>query len=216
MNAAEDCLVPRSVGAAAEAVLNARGDFDAVTRILEDRHVPMAIIDARRRFVAANRAARLTLRLSLAELRTLSTDDLASPGRLDEMLQAWARLLDAGCVVGRYVMAGSDGSCLHIIYCGVARVLPGRHLIAFAPASWPNHELEPIHDAPSGAAARLTPREIEVLVLAANGLSGPALAQQLVLSPATVNSHFKNIYEKLDVRTRAGAVAKAMRIGLIG
>lgn len=61
----------------------------------------------------------------------------------------------------------------------------------------------------------LTPREIEVLVLTAEGLSGPEVAAELVLSPSTVNTHFKNIYAKLGVRTRAAAVAKAMRVGAI-
>jgi DNA-binding CsgD family transcriptional regulator len=61
----------------------------------------------------------------------------------------------------------------------------------------------------------LTAREIEVLLLAADGHSGPELAQALMLSPATVNAHFKHIYRKLDVRNRAGAVAKAMRLGVI-
>jgi DNA-binding CsgD family transcriptional regulator len=51
--------------------------------------------------------------------------------------------------------------------------------------------------------------------IAADGHSGPELAQELLLSPATVNAHFKNIYKKLDVRNRAAAVAKAMRLGLI-
>ena len=54
-----------------------------------------------------------------------------------------------------------------------------------------------------------------MLALAADGLSGPELAQELVLSPATINTHFKNIYEKLDVGNRAAAVAKAMRLGMI-
>ena len=54
-----------------------------------------------------------------------------------------------------------------------------------------------------------------MLALAADGRSGPDLARELVLSPGTVNTHFKNIYAKLDVRTRAAAVAKAMRLGLI-
>jgi ATP/maltotriose-dependent transcriptional regulator MalT len=61
----------------------------------------------------------------------------------------------------------------------------------------------------------LTPREIEVLTLAADGLSGPELAEALVLSPATIRTHFKNIYAKLDVRNRSAAVAKAMRLGII-
>jgi DNA-binding CsgD family transcriptional regulator len=61
----------------------------------------------------------------------------------------------------------------------------------------------------------LTPREIEVLALAAEGLSGPGIAEQLVLSPATVKTHFQHIYEKLGVGDRAAAVAQALRTGLI-
>jgi len=61
----------------------------------------------------------------------------------------------------------------------------------------------------------LTPRERDVLQLAAEDLSAPGIAQQLSLSPATVNTHFGHIYVKLDVNSRAGAVAKAMRLGLI-
>jgi PAS domain S-box-containing protein len=61
----------------------------------------------------------------------------------------------------------------------------------------------------------LSEREIEVLRLAAEGLSGPAIAEQLVLSPATVKTHFEHIYEKLGVGDRAAAVAHALRTGLI-
>jgi DNA-binding CsgD family transcriptional regulator len=35
------------------------------------------------------------------------------------------------------------------------------------------------------------------------------------LSRSTINTHFKNIYVKLDVRSRAAAVAKAIRLGVI-
>jgi DNA-binding CsgD family transcriptional regulator len=129
--------------------------------------------------------------------------------------QAWARLLDTGCVVGRYQVVGRDGSWLDIVCCSLADVVPGLHLIAFAPADWPEHELDPVEDDQLDASASLTPRELEVVALAAEGHSGPELAQELVLSPATVNTHLKNIYRKLEVRTRAAAVAKAMRLGVI-
>jgi PAS domain S-box-containing protein len=61
----------------------------------------------------------------------------------------------------------------------------------------------------------LSERELEVLRFAAEGLSGPGIAEQLVLSPATVRTHFEHIYEKLGVGDRAGAVAQALRTGLI-
>jgi DNA-binding CsgD family transcriptional regulator len=62
---------------------------------------------------------------------------------------------------------------------------------------------------------RLTPRELEILQLAADGLSGPDIAEVLVVSPGTVKTHFQNIYKKSGVSDRAAAVAKAMRQGLI-
>jgi PAS domain S-box-containing protein len=61
----------------------------------------------------------------------------------------------------------------------------------------------------------LSARELDVLRLAAEGNSGPEIAEQLVLSPATVKSHFENIYEKLGVSDRAAAVAHALRVGVI-
>jgi DNA-binding CsgD family transcriptional regulator len=207
--------VPRSVGAAAEAVLRASGQVCAVKRLLRRSHVPMVMVDARRRYVEANRPARLAFRLSLNEIRTLAIDDL-TPRHLDRHLeQTWTRLLDTGCVVGRHQVAGRDGSWLDIVYCSVADVIPGLHLIAFAPADWPEHELDPVEVDHLDASASLTRRELELLTLAAEGRSGPELAQDLVLSPATVNTHFKNIHKKLKVRTRAAAVAEALRLGMI-
>lgn len=61
----------------------------------------------------------------------------------------------------------------------------------------------------------LTPRELEVLQLAAQGCPGREIAERLVVSPATVRTHFEHIYDKYGVSDRAGAVAKALREGLI-
>lgn len=61
----------------------------------------------------------------------------------------------------------------------------------------------------------LTPRERTVLQLAAEGLSGPVIAQRLGVGYATVRTHFGHIYSKLGVGGRGGAVAKGMRLGLI-
>jgi PAS domain S-box-containing protein len=61
----------------------------------------------------------------------------------------------------------------------------------------------------------LSPRELEVLRLAAEGVSGPAIAERLFVSPSTVKTHFEHIYDKLGVGDRAAAVAQALRTGLI-
>ena len=61
----------------------------------------------------------------------------------------------------------------------------------------------------------LTPRELQVLQLAARGHSAPEIAKCLVLSHDTVKTHFRHIYSRLDVHDRATAVAQALRLGLI-
>jgi two-component system nitrate/nitrite response regulator NarL len=61
----------------------------------------------------------------------------------------------------------------------------------------------------------LSPREREVLVLIAEGLSAPEVAAQLHVSPATIKTHLQSLYEKLGVSDRAAAVARAMRVGLL-
>lgn len=61
----------------------------------------------------------------------------------------------------------------------------------------------------------LTPRERQIIDLVALGYSCPQIAGRLFLSVATVRTHVKNVYEKLEVGDRAAAVAEAMRRGLI-
>jgi LuxR family maltose regulon positive regulatory protein len=61
----------------------------------------------------------------------------------------------------------------------------------------------------------LTERELEVLRLAAAGLSNEAIAAQLFLSTGTVKRHLHNIYGKLGVTGRFNAVARARELGLL-
>jgi two-component system, NarL family, nitrate/nitrite response regulator NarL len=65
------------------------------------------------------------------------------------------------------------------------------------------------------SAITLSPREREVLRLAAEGHSASQIANRLVIEPSTVKSHLHNIYEKLGVSGRAAAVAEGMRRGLL-
>jgi DNA-binding CsgD family transcriptional regulator len=63
--------------------------------------------------------------------------------------------------------------------------------------------------------SRLTRRELEVLQLAAQGLSGHEIQSRLLVSGSTVKTHFEHIYLKLGVSNRVAAVATALREGLI-
>jgi DNA-binding CsgD family transcriptional regulator len=207
--------LPRCVGAAAEVVLGLRGQAEQLMRAFDRSAVPMVMVDESRRYVEVNRPARLVFRLSLAEMRRYAIDDLIPPHELTRMEAAWARLLATGCVAGPSEVVAPDGSGFDVVYWGLANALPGLHLFAFAPAGWPDGELSVLEGSSQSSLTPLTPREREVLQLAAEGLSGPSIADRLVVSASTVKTHFSNIYEKLGVGDRAAAVARGLRFGLI-
>ena len=61
----------------------------------------------------------------------------------------------------------------------------------------------------------LTPREVEVLRLIADGRSNPEIADALCITPRTAQTHVQHILDKLDVGTRTEAATVAMRHGLL-
>lgn len=61
----------------------------------------------------------------------------------------------------------------------------------------------------------LTPRELDVLRLVAEGLSNREIGQRLHLGEATVKSHLLTAFPKLGVRDRTRAVTRAMELGLL-
>jgi len=61
----------------------------------------------------------------------------------------------------------------------------------------------------------LSQRELEVLRLLKTELSGPEIAQQLVIGLSTVRTYTKSIYSKLGVNSRRAAVKRATELNLI-
>ncbi|MBW8684412.1 response regulator transcription factor [Chitinophaga rhizophila] len=62
----------------------------------------------------------------------------------------------------------------------------------------------------------LSPRELEVLDCLVNGDTYKKIAEHCHISVGTVRSHIMNIYRKLDVNSRSGAIVKAMHERLVG
>ena len=68
---------------------------------------------------------------------------------------------------------------------------------------------------PAGNRFTLSPREHEVLVMIAQGLSYQEVADQLHVSLSTVKTHVANIFSKMDVQRRTQAVMLAQNSGLL-
>ena len=66
-----------------------------------------------------------------------------------------------------------------------------------------------------GHEGRLSPREQQVLQLIANGSENKQIARELGLSEATVKTYIRGVFDRLDVSSRAEAVAVGIRIGVI-
>ena len=66
-----------------------------------------------------------------------------------------------------------------------------------------------------GEKIQLTRREREILQLLVEGYSYKMIAAKCFITYATVNTHISNIYEKLQVKSVSGAVAKALKEGLV-
>jgi ATP/maltotriose-dependent transcriptional regulator MalT len=76
-----------------------------------------------------------------------------------------------------------------------------------------DEEPGPIHVADTGET--LTPREVEVLELIAQGLSNATIGETLFIAESTVKTHNYHIFAKLDVSTRTEAAARARELSLI-
>jgi DNA-binding NarL/FixJ family response regulator len=70
-------------------------------------------------------------------------------------------------------------------------------------------------ESPSAYPAGLSAREAEVLGLLARGMTNARIAQELYISPRTVNAHLHNAYRKMGTSTRAEATRFATEHGLL-
>jgi PAS domain S-box-containing protein len=170
------------------------------------------VFDDERRFLHVSESATTLLGASLENLLTHRLEHFIPQEHWPALQQFWADLERRGSRHGLHELLRDDGSRTTIGFRATWNFGPGQHLMAA-------HEARPRRNGAGGRRqprkGTLTPREREVLQLAADGQSPPEIARILVVSPGTVKTHFQHIYKKLGAHDRASAVAQCLRGGLI-
>ncbi len=158
-------------------------------------------IEATRRIVAAGGTARILI---------LTTFDL------DEYAFAALRAGASGFVV-KDVPLDELARAIRAVASGDAVVSPRitRRLLDIYAAKLPDLSDRGTSGPARTALDQLTPREQEVLLEVATGLSNPEIAEKLVVSEATVKTHVGSILAKLGLRSRVHAVIFAYDTGLV-
>ena len=160
---------------------------------------------------AARRQAKIPTSTRFGGGRALLAHLYLRQGRQGDALVEFAGLL-AECetqgMSGRLLLEGATAAPLLrlTVACGVHRDLAGRLLTALG------HAVEPQQLRVPDTGEILTPREVEVLRLLAEGASNRQIAQRLCVSEHTVKSHVSHILGKLNVAARGQAAARAREL----
>jgi DNA-binding CsgD family transcriptional regulator len=186
---------------------------DRVQLISQTALDAIVVVDDRRRFVRVNRSAIRVYRTPIEQLLQCRLDDFSPPEHAGILSDLWGKFESDGTQWGHYEIRRADGTRAMVEYRACWDFGDGEHLIALreiAGRAGLEGELWARR-----ARMGLSPRELEVLQLVAEGRSAPEIGELLFVSAGTVKTHLKNIYGKLGARDRASAVAEALRRGLI-
>ena len=181
--------------------------------------------------------------LSLVSDRSLAAGDPGIGGADVLLVEAGPRRLEAAIEsigglpgVPVVLLARSDqvrGPSARLVRAGVRAVLPeaasaheigaaveaaASGLVVLHPSSVPALAARraSTRSQPGGPGAeRLTPRELEILEMMAEGVGNRVISRRLGISSHTVKSHIASVLDKLGARSRTGAVAVALRLGLL-
>jgi LuxR family transcriptional regulator, maltose regulon positive regulatory protein len=127
----------------------------------------------------------------------------AAAGKMGQLI------LDGGPQIGELLASFQDSP----------RNKPSPELTSYAEdlmVSWrERHEPQAMQKAKISVAELLSTRERNIINLIAHGQSNKEVARDLGISPETVKSHMKHIFEKLEVEKRTQAVARAQSLGLV-
>jgi NarL family two-component system response regulator YdfI len=153
----------------------------------------------------------------LATLSALSGRRGDSPGPAivglaEDPTASWAaQALRSGlsAILPRHATAAEILAAVEAASAGLIVLHPG------ALGSLLSEQLPPSHLVPHSPNQVLSPREIEILGMLAQGLGNKEIAWRLKISEHTVKFHISSIFTKLDVSSRTEAVTLGIRLGLV-
>lgn len=191
----------------------ADSDQESLWAFMDSAPVPLLAADDERHILRVNSRWTDLTGYDADAAAQMRIDDLLAPESRPGIDMRWSDLLGAGLATARVVMMRPDHVRVAIRYGAFANVLAGVHVAALL--SEPGQDPRALRPARARRAGQLTRREQESLRLVAMGLTTTAAADQLGISPETVRTHVRNAMNKLGARTRAQAIAVAMRDGEI-
>jgi DNA-binding NarL/FixJ family response regulator len=181
-------------------VVGAAGDGAEAVRLVAELNPDVLLTDLRMPGldgVEATRRVRAEHPGTAVVVLTTYVDDEAVVPALQAGAAGWLSKDADAEAIGRALKAAAGGQTI------LDPAAAARLIAAPAPATG---------ESPDG----LTPREIEVLALIAEGLSNQQIARRLVVGEATVKTHVNHLFAKAGLRDRAQAVRYAYRHGLAG
>ena len=170
---------------------------------------------------AVRLAAELEPDLVLMDLRMPALDGAEATARIIDARPTAKVLVLTTYETDEHILgaieAGASGYLLKAapeaeILAGVRSVVAGETVLAPSIAA---KLVSRVRQDATSAPPSLSPRELEVLRLVADGRSNPEIARTLFIGEATVKTHLLHVFEKLEVNDRTRAVTRAMEFGLL-
>jgi PAS domain S-box-containing protein len=174
----------------------------------------MVLLDDRRCHVDVNGAYVSLMGYPRSELIGRPVYDLRLGGPLLSV-QEWRALLAQGRFTGTADVIAADGRTVRVEFAGHPEVVTGKQLVLVVMLRTRRAAVG-VFRGHAGAPERvpLSGREVEVIGLLADGLTGPEVADTLQLAHNTVRTHIRNAMVKAGARSRAQLVAIALGEGL--
>jgi PAS domain S-box-containing protein len=170
----------------------------------------MVLLDDRRCQVDVNGAYLQLLGYKRSELIGRPVYELVVGGPTVTARQ-WRALLGQSQFTGIADVRRRDGGQVTLELAGHPATVDGKRLVLGVVVASSRRGRRPAGPAPPpGTPPRLTGRELEVVRLIALGSSGPEIADELQVTHNTVRSHTRNAMSKLQARSQAQLVAKAL------